>query len=280
MATSLNGWPAFDDYGDPRLATGTIPGTTRKVTLAKDVLPLFLHFLAAWNKEMPARLKLGTGPVDGFEPRQARASSGLSNHASGTAVDVRYDVLAADDQRHMTDEEQAVLRRILSRYVTSDGHWVLANGWRWNKVDEMHTECSQGWDYGAKRNTTLADVQEVTKRLRIRPDGTTSILSILVPPKPAPDPAPKPVPAPVPSTVRVSDVQPGKSNSGVGLVQKALKVLGMDPGAVDGAFGPKTQAAYAAWQRRLGYSGSDADGRPGIKSLTALGQRRGFKVVP
>lgn len=279
MATSLNGWTAFSDYGDSRLSTGIIPGTTRKVTLAKAVLPLFLHFLAAWNKEMPARLKLGKGPIDGFEPRQARASSGLSNHASGTAVDVRYDVLYADGQRHMTDEEQAILRRILSRYVTKDGHWVLANGWKWNRVDEMHTELSQGWDYGAKRNTTPADVQEVIRKLRIKPDGTTSLIGSIIPPKPAPQPTPVPAPPAAQSTVHVANVQPGKTNAEVGLVQKALKVLGLDPGPIDNAFGPKTQAAYAAWQRRLGYTGADADGRPGLKSLTALGQRYGFKAA-
>lgn len=180
VAESLNHWPVFFDYDDPGLATGVIPGTTRKVTLAKPVLPLFLHFLAAWNKEMPARLKLDRGPVDGFEPRQSRQSSGFSNHASGTAVDLRYDVLEADNQRHMTDAELVILKRILARYRTKDGHPVLSNGWSWGNTDEMHTELSQGWDVSAKRYTTLADVQEVTKRLGIKPDGTSTVVSQVV----------------------------------------------------------------------------------------------------
>ncbi|MFD8845494.1 N-acetylmuramoyl-L-alanine amidase [Streptomyces pseudogriseolus] len=46
----------------------------------------------------------------------------------------------------------------------------------------------------------------------------------------------------------------------------------------DGHYGTTTVQAYAAWQRRLGYSGKDADGIPGKTSLTRLGQRHGFDV--
>lgn len=47
----------------------------------------------------------------------------------------------------------------------------------------------------------------------------------------------------------------------------------------DGHFGSATVAAYAAWQRRLGYSGRDADGIPGMTSLKKLGSKYGFNVV-
>jgi len=40
----------------------------------------------------------------------------------------------------------------------------------------------------------------------------------------------------------------------------------------------KTQA-YSEWQKRLGYSGTDADGIPGLVSLTALGKKSGLFVV-
>ncbi len=46
----------------------------------------------------------------------------------------------------------------------------------------------------------------------------------------------------------------------------------------DGHFGTATKTAYAAWQRRCGWSGKDADGLPGKASLTKLGARRGFDV--
>lgn len=46
----------------------------------------------------------------------------------------------------------------------------------------------------------------------------------------------------------------------------------------DGSFGTKTVSAYAAWQKRCGYTGNDADGIPGSDSLIALGKRHGFTV--
>jgi hypothetical protein len=46
-----------------------------------------------------------------------------------------------------------------------------------------------------------------------------------------------------------------------------------------GSFGTMTVTAYAAWQRRLGYSGTGADGIPGHTSLSQLGSRHGFTVT-
>ncbi|MER7174190.1 N-acetylmuramoyl-L-alanine amidase [Streptomyces mesophilus] len=67
--------------------------------------------------------------------------------------------------------------------------------------------------------------------------------------------------------------------TGVLTVEKALHAEGLLAEKwIDGSYGTKTLAAYAAWQRRLGYSGSDADGVPGRKSLTALGTRHAFPV--
>src|SRR5215471_1223651 len=51
------------------------------------------------------------------------------------------------------------------------------------------------------------------------------------------------------------------------------------PQYADGSYGTKTIEAYAGWQRRLGYSGSSADGIPGQVSLTKLGNKYGFHVI-
>lgn len=171
MAISLNGWTAIRFRADPRLRTIKVPGTKRQVTVARNAAPLFAAFLADWDSRMPARLKLDKGPLDGWNYRPSRLEKGLSNHSSGSAVDARYDVLKADGKKHMTAAEKKILDGILAEYMTTDGHRVLANGAWWNTVDEMHTELSQGWDRGAKRTTTNADVANVIKHLKIDKNG-------------------------------------------------------------------------------------------------------------
>ncbi|MFG2970910.1 peptidoglycan-binding protein [Streptomyces sp. NPDC048288] len=64
------------------------------------------------------------------------------------------------------------------------------------------------------------------------------------------------------------------------LVERALKAEGLLSGTyVDGSFGTKTKDAYKAWQKKLGYSGTGADGIPGKSSLTKLGTKHGFQVT-
>lgn len=173
---SLNGWPGIESSSAPDLATGAVPGTKQRVTMQRDVLPLFLAFLADWNRTvMPLDATGELGP-DGWSYRPARTGDGLSNHASGTAVDIRYDVLRADRRRHMTAAQVDAVHRLLAKYVDGDGRRVLGWGGDWSdaNVDEMHVELAQSWAVGARgRRTVKADVFAVIKRLGIRPDGTT-----------------------------------------------------------------------------------------------------------
>jgi hypothetical protein len=107
--------------------------------------------------------------------------------------------------------------------------------------------------------------------------------------------APAPTPKPTPSRPRVDLsrlVQAAKADpparqghvtymAGVNLVEAALvkeKLLAKTY-AGDGSFGSATKDAYAKWQRKLGYSGSAADGIPGMTSLKKLGAKHGFDVV-
>jgi peptidoglycan hydrolase-like protein with peptidoglycan-binding domain len=53
----------------------------------------------------------------------------------------------------------------------------------------------------------------------------------------------------------------------------------LNPRWADGSFGTKTIAAYAAWQRRLGFKGAAADGIPGRRSLEVLGDIHDFDVT-
>ncbi|MGW1278007.1 N-acetylmuramoyl-L-alanine amidase [Streptomyces tsukubensis] len=113
------------------------------------------------------------------------------------------------------------------------------------------------------------------QRGTVRPGGT----------KPA---APKPKPRPVVdlslliAAARRDPAQAGTpvSYAGSRIVERALAAEGLlDRRLVDGHFGTATKDAYAAWQRRLGYTGGAADGIPGAASLRKLGAKHGFTVT-
>ncbi|GAA2802847.1 N-acetylmuramoyl-L-alanine amidase [Streptomyces showdoensis] len=106
--------------------------------------------------------------------------------------------------------------------------------------------------------------------------------------QPAPTPKPPTAPRPVVDLSRLiaaARTDPPKAGTpvsypGVRTVEDALVKEGLLARSLaDGHFGSATRTAYAAWQRRLGYSGSAADGIPGMKSLTKLGNKHGFSVV-
>ncbi|MFE7463114.1 N-acetylmuramoyl-L-alanine amidase [Streptomyces sp. NPDC057499] len=100
------------------------------------------------------------------------------------------------------------------------------------------------------------------------------------------------VPAPSKPVVDLSNVvaaakrDPGLAQGGtthaadVKIVETALNKEGLlsSTYAKDGSFGTTTVAAYAAWQRKLGFSGKDADGVPGMTTLKKLGAKHGFTV--
>jgi len=69
--------------------------------------------------------------------------------------------------------------------------------------------------------------------------------------------------------------------TGTNLVEDALVKLGYlsKTYAHDGSYGTTTRDAYKKWQLHLGYTGSDADGIPGMTSLKKLGAKYGFDVV-
>ncbi|BEL10454.1 peptidoglycan-binding protein [Actinoplanes sichuanensis] len=74
---------------------------------------------------------------------------------------------------------------------------------------------------------------------------------------------------------RADDTLTPGAKSSVLAVEQALQARNLLAAQwVDGYFGTQTVSAYAAYQRSLGYSGLDANGLPGLTSLTRLGQDR------
>lgn len=80
---------------------------------------------------------------------------------------------------------------------------------------------------------------------------------------------------PTVKTVHLSRLQPGKRNTDVVLLKKRLRRKGFYEGSNGKFFGKNLQKAYAEYQKSLGFSGADADGVPGRKTL----QKLGFRVI-
>jgi peptidoglycan hydrolase-like protein with peptidoglycan-binding domain len=99
----------------------------------------------------------------------------------------------------------------------------------------------------------------------------------------APTPPPQPVVdlSRLVAAARTDPSAPGTpvTYDGVRTVERALVAEGLlSAQYADGHFGSQTLSAYAAWQRRCGYSGADADGIPGLSTLSRLGAEHGFTV--
>jgi hypothetical protein len=172
MATSINGWPVLDGgYSDPRFKSLPIPGCpARKLLLRAEVLPLFLALAADYHRTI-ARLDVGAWDDWAYSYRAARFSTSMSDHSSGTAIDLNATAEGALGHGPLswwkTGNRALQARRLKKRYeiVMWGGATELGGDYRLsNTTDWMH--------WALKPGTTLADVQRVIKKLGIRPDGT------------------------------------------------------------------------------------------------------------
>lgn len=133
---SSNGWPASKNQSEIGISVFTvIPGVRPvRVRCAKSVAPLLIAALKEWHKRVE---KLEPGEVQGYTFREVRGGNGtLSNHASGTAVDIwpsRHP--QGDKEGNLTKEQQSVILEICNRYgLRSGGTYKNA------KPDWMHIE--------------------------------------------------------------------------------------------------------------------------------------------
>lgn len=132
--TSQNGWPEVTSARDSRLVA--IPWVTGPV-LAGDVAVVLAHVAERFDAEVE--------PVDvasswGWAHRPVRGGADLSNHASGTAIDLNAPAHPLGATGTFTDEQVAAIRAILDD---------VAPAVRWggdcpDRPDEMHFEIVAG----------------------------------------------------------------------------------------------------------------------------------------
>ena len=158
MAVSQNGWPALD-ASSPLLTTWNIPtkeGVVRLRLRNGSAGFLLCHFVLWWAETIePVYGKVLDDWGWAYRPIRGQ-STGLSNHASGTAADVNATRHPLGTLTLSRWQQVKIRARIL----------IYGGALRWGgsytgRVDQMHVEI----------NTSLSGAEKVAKRLMKSPRG-------------------------------------------------------------------------------------------------------------
>jgi hypothetical protein len=140
MPTSQNGYPA----NNPALVSSRlVPGTTRKLTVRNGPAGDLLLWVAGQFDEFVEDIEQGILDDWGYAERPIRGSTTeLSNHASGTAIDLNATAhpLATDPVRNFTRSEIDAIHAIIGRTQGC----VRWGGDYTGRKDGMHFEINDG----------------------------------------------------------------------------------------------------------------------------------------
>lgn len=129
-STSQNGWAAVSDSSDVRLVS--FPWVTGQV-LDGDVTTVLAYFAGRFDAEVET---IDVASSWGWAHRPVRGHDDtLSNHASGTAIDLNATIHPLGSTGTFSDEQIARLRDLLDELAP-----VLAWGGDFERPDEMHFE--------------------------------------------------------------------------------------------------------------------------------------------
>jgi hypothetical protein len=132
--TSYNGWTASDKPESIHVKSYAIPGTKLKIRCAEAVAPLIVGFCTEFNELIE---KLDGGQLDdwGYAFRMVRGSTDrLSNHASGTAIDLNATKHVLGKIGTFPAEKVPMIRALAKKYG------LFWGGDYKNRADEMHFE--------------------------------------------------------------------------------------------------------------------------------------------
>lgn len=158
MATSQNGWEALTS-DSPKLYTWDIPDTDRKLRLRNGSAGFLLIHLAMWFDAKVEDVEGGILDDWGYAYRPIRGyESGLSNHSSGTAMDLNATkhVLGAEDT--FSAEDELRIKRRVNDFFDGAIRW---GGEYSGRKDEMHFEI----------DVSLKAAEKVARRLMDSPRG-------------------------------------------------------------------------------------------------------------
>ena len=130
---SSNGWRASKYAAVIGVKSYPIPGTSIKIRLAKKAAPLLVGLATEFHKTIEP-IDKGTLDDWGYAFRMIRGSTdSLSNHSSGTAIDVNAIKHPLGKRNTFTDKQEVIIRQIAAKYGCK---W----GGDWKRADEMHFE--------------------------------------------------------------------------------------------------------------------------------------------
>lgn len=189
MALSQNGYTGITEYGDSRLwVNPVVPGSNGvKIlggVLSGDVATVLLNVARLFNASVET---LDAGACWGFQPRDIRGSATLSNHASGTAIDLNAPRHGLGASGTFNAAQVRAIRAILNAHSGV----VRWGGDYSGRKDEMHFEI-----VGSSR-----DIAAVAAAIRTQGTMPTPAPA----PAPAPSPAPKPAPTSAPTPAPMED---------------------------------------------------------------------------
>jgi hypothetical protein len=134
MTISSNGWPASKDRAEIGIKSYPIEGTTIKLACAEAVAPLLVGFATEFHQLIEP---IDGGPLDdwGYCFRMVRGNpTNLSNHSSGTAIDLNATKHALGRVGTFPAEKVPMIRALAKKYSLKWG------GDYQNRKDEMHFE--------------------------------------------------------------------------------------------------------------------------------------------
>ena len=134
METSYNGYPASKDPAEIKIKSYPVKGTDRKLRCAESVGPLLAAFAAEFHELIEP---IDNGGLDdwGYAFRMVRGTTDkLSNHSSGTAIDLNATRHALGKVGTFPAEKVPMIRALAKKYgLKWGGDYV-------NRKDEMHFE--------------------------------------------------------------------------------------------------------------------------------------------
>ncbi|GAA4075799.1 M15 family metallopeptidase [Nocardioides kongjuensis] len=177
MSTSQNGYPALDGRVTgplPRLRVWRIPGTGRHLALRDGSTGFLLVHLAMWFDRKVEDIDAGVWDEWGYAFRPVRGYVALSNHASGTAMDLnatQHPLGRADT--FSPAEEKLILSRVNGFYAGC----IRWGGEYRGRPDEMHFEIDRGIGACERKARALLDSPRGRKILAANPGARKVIES-------------------------------------------------------------------------------------------------------